>query len=125
MHTFIRGKVFRIMPMRYDEEFKARAVRLVAEHGGEYDFDLVEREGHAETTPHTAAERQPFVGVDLLAHEPLGLERIRIRIQLGAAVQNRSARRTQHACGDRMIPQFERRLENAPRRGRRDSTARA
>lgn len=37
MHTLIRGKVFRIMPMRYDEEFKGRAVRLVAEHGGEYD----------------------------------------------------------------------------------------
>jgi transposase len=37
MHTFIRGKVFRIMPKRYDEEFKARAVRLVADHCGEYD----------------------------------------------------------------------------------------
>jgi transposase len=37
MHTFFRGKVFRIMPRRYDEEFKARAVRLVADHCGEYD----------------------------------------------------------------------------------------
>ena len=37
MHTFIRGKVFRIMPKRYDEEFRARAVRLVADHCGEYD----------------------------------------------------------------------------------------
>lgn len=36
MHTLIRGKVFRIMPKTYDEEFKARAVRLVADHCEEY-----------------------------------------------------------------------------------------
>ena len=37
MHTFFRGKVVRIMPKRYDEEFKARAVRLVTDHAQEYD----------------------------------------------------------------------------------------
>lgn len=37
MHTFFRGKVVRIMPKRYDEEFKARAVRLVIDHVEEYD----------------------------------------------------------------------------------------
>ena len=37
MHTFFRGKVIRIMPKKYDEEFKARAVRLVTDHTGEYD----------------------------------------------------------------------------------------
>ena len=37
MHTFFRGKVVRIMPKRYDEEFKARAVRLVTDHADEYD----------------------------------------------------------------------------------------
>ena len=37
MHTFFRGKVIRIMPKKYDEEFKARAVRLVADHVEEYD----------------------------------------------------------------------------------------
>jgi transposase-like protein len=37
MHTFFRGKVVRIMPKRYDEEFKARAVRLVIDHAEEYD----------------------------------------------------------------------------------------
>ncbi len=37
MHTLIRGKVFRIMPKRYDEELKVRAVRLVADHCDEYD----------------------------------------------------------------------------------------
>lgn len=37
MHTFFRGKVVRIMPKRYDEEFKARAVRLVTDHAEEYD----------------------------------------------------------------------------------------
>jgi transposase len=35
-HLF-RGKVVRIMPKRYDEEFKARAVRLVTDHAEEYD----------------------------------------------------------------------------------------
>jgi len=37
MHTFFRGKVVRIMPKRYDGEFKARAVRLVIDHAEEYD----------------------------------------------------------------------------------------
>ena len=37
MHTFFRGKVVRIMPKRYDEEFRARAVRLVTDHAEEYD----------------------------------------------------------------------------------------
>ena len=37
MHTFFRGKVVRIMPKKYDEEFKARAVRLVTDHAEEYD----------------------------------------------------------------------------------------
>lgn len=37
MHTFFRGKVVRIMPKKYDEEFKARAVRLVIDHAEEYD----------------------------------------------------------------------------------------
>ncbi|OHU36800.1 transposase [Mycobacteroides chelonae] len=37
MHTFFRGKVVRIMPKKYDEEFKARAVRLVVDHVEEYD----------------------------------------------------------------------------------------
>lgn len=37
MHTFFRGKVIRIMAKKYDEEFKSRAVRLVADHAGEYD----------------------------------------------------------------------------------------
>ena len=37
MHTFFRGKVVRIMPKKYDDEFKARAVRLVADHAEEYD----------------------------------------------------------------------------------------
>jgi len=37
MHTFFRGKVVRIMPKKYDEEFKARAVRLVGDHAEEYD----------------------------------------------------------------------------------------
>lgn len=37
MHTFFRGKVFRIMARKYDEEFKARAVRLVTDHAQEYD----------------------------------------------------------------------------------------
>ena len=37
MHTFFRGKVIRIMPKKYDEEFKARAVRLVVDHVEEYD----------------------------------------------------------------------------------------
>lgn len=37
MRTFFRGKVVRIMAKRYDEEFRARAVRLVADHTGEYD----------------------------------------------------------------------------------------
>ncbi|KKC06699.1 transposase [Mycobacterium nebraskense] len=36
MHTFFRGKVVRIMPKKYDEEFKARAVRLVSDHAEEY-----------------------------------------------------------------------------------------
>ncbi len=37
MHTFFGGKVVRIMPKKYDDEFKARAVRLVTDHAGEYD----------------------------------------------------------------------------------------
>jgi transposase len=37
MHTFFRGKVVRIMPKMYDEEFRARAVRLVIDHVEEYD----------------------------------------------------------------------------------------
>jgi transposase len=37
MRTFFRGKVVRIMPKKYDEEFKARAVRLVIDHAQEYD----------------------------------------------------------------------------------------
>ncbi|OHT76871.1 transposase [Mycobacterium syngnathidarum] len=37
MHTFFRGKVVRIMPKKYDEEFKARAVRLVTDHLEEYE----------------------------------------------------------------------------------------
>ena len=37
MHTFFRGKVVAIMPKKYDEEFKARAVRLVTDHVEEYD----------------------------------------------------------------------------------------
>ncbi len=37
MHTFFRGTGVRIMPKRYDEEFKARAVRLVTDHAEEYD----------------------------------------------------------------------------------------
>jgi transposase len=37
MHTFFRGKVVRIMPKKYDEQFKARAVRLVTDHVEEYD----------------------------------------------------------------------------------------
>jgi transposase len=37
MHTFFRGKVVCIMPRKYDDEFKARAVRLVIDHAEEYD----------------------------------------------------------------------------------------
>ena len=37
MRTFFRGKVVRIMPKKYDEEFKSRAVRLVIDHEQEYD----------------------------------------------------------------------------------------
>jgi transposase len=37
MHTFFRGKVVRIMPKKYDDQFKARAVRLVIDHVEEYD----------------------------------------------------------------------------------------
>ena len=37
MHTFFRGKVVRIMPKKYDDEFRARAVRLVTDHAEEYD----------------------------------------------------------------------------------------
>ena len=37
MHTLFRGKVVRIMPKKYDEDFKTRAVRLVADHAEEYD----------------------------------------------------------------------------------------
>ncbi len=37
MRTFFRGKVVRIMPKKYDEEFRARAVRLVIDHEQEYD----------------------------------------------------------------------------------------
>ncbi|TPW89677.1 transposase [Mycolicibacterium fortuitum] len=36
MHTFFRGKVVCIMAKRYDDEFKARAVRLVSDHAEEY-----------------------------------------------------------------------------------------
>jgi len=36
MHTFFRGKVVCIMANRYDDEFKARAVRLVIDHAEEY-----------------------------------------------------------------------------------------
>ena len=39
MHTFFRGKVFRIMPKKYDESTKAKAVRLVVEHSDEYDSE--------------------------------------------------------------------------------------
>lgn len=37
MHTFFRGKVVHIMPKKYDDEFRARAVRLVIDHAEEYD----------------------------------------------------------------------------------------
>ncbi|ORW64367.1 transposase [Mycolicibacter senuensis] len=37
MHTFFRGKVRRIMPKKYDAEFRFRAVRLVADHEQDYD----------------------------------------------------------------------------------------
>jgi transposase len=37
MHTFFRGKVVRIMPKKYDDVFKTRAVRLVTDHAEEYD----------------------------------------------------------------------------------------
>lgn len=37
MHTFLRGKVVCIMPRKYDDEFKARAARLVTDHAEEYD----------------------------------------------------------------------------------------
>jgi transposase len=37
MHTFFRGKVVRIMPKKYDDDFKTRAVRLVTDHVEEYD----------------------------------------------------------------------------------------
>jgi len=40
MHTFFRGKVRRIMARRYDEKFKGRAVRLVADHRDEYDSEF-------------------------------------------------------------------------------------
>ena len=37
MRTFFRGKVVRIMPKIYDEQFRVRAVRLVTDHVDEYD----------------------------------------------------------------------------------------
>ena len=37
MHTPFRGKVLRIMAKRYDDEFKAREVRLATDHSEEYD----------------------------------------------------------------------------------------
>lgn len=39
MHTLYGGKVGRIMPRKYDESVKARAVRLVVEHRDEYDTE--------------------------------------------------------------------------------------
>ena len=35
MHTFLIGKVA-AMPMKYDEQTKAKAIRLVTEHAGDY-----------------------------------------------------------------------------------------
>lgn len=35
MHTFMVGKV-RVMPSKYDQETKAKAVRLVGDHVGDY-----------------------------------------------------------------------------------------
>lgn len=39
MHTFFGGKVGRIMPKKYDEATKSKAVRLVVEHRDEYDSE--------------------------------------------------------------------------------------
>ena len=39
MHTFFGGKVRRIMPKKYDEATKSKAVRLVLEHRDEYDSE--------------------------------------------------------------------------------------
>ncbi len=36
MHTFFGGKVRRIMPKKYDEATKSKAVRLVLEHRDDY-----------------------------------------------------------------------------------------
>lgn len=39
MHTFFGGKVRRIMPSKYDDATKSKAVRLVVEHRDEYDSE--------------------------------------------------------------------------------------
>jgi hypothetical protein len=41
------------------------------EHGREDDLDLPHREGDPEAAPRAAAERQPGVGIGLLADEPV------------------------------------------------------
>lgn len=49
MHTLLLGKVICIMPRKYDDEFKARAVGLVTDHAEECDtpHGLHHRGGHA------------------------------------------------------------------------------
>ena len=39
MHTLFGGKVGRIMPKKYDESVRVRAVRLVVDHRDEYDTE--------------------------------------------------------------------------------------
>ena len=39
MHTLFGGKVGRIMPKKYDESTKSKAVRLVVEHRDEYESE--------------------------------------------------------------------------------------
>jgi hypothetical protein len=37
VHTSFVGKGDGTMPTKYDQDTKARAIRLVRDHGGEYD----------------------------------------------------------------------------------------
>jgi hypothetical protein len=68
-----------------------------AQNGRHHDLHLIEREGHAETAPDSAAERKPRVWIGPRAEEPLRPKLFRIRVDIGPLVREVDVRRHNRA----------------------------
>src|SRR5438309_1464675 len=67
---------------------------------GDDDLHLVERERHAETAPHAAAEREEGVGARPLADEAVGIEPLRVGPGVRSPVRQVDARRDDGSGGE-------------------------